>query len=221
MNKPLLFLFLVLLFPNLGLSQTTDTKLWTGFAIEKKINKKFKVAIDFEQRFEKNISTFDRFLVEPTISYALNKRWSLGLIYRFWRKQENQNYFNHHRASLAIGYRKEIKGIAIKLTSKAQYGFPDANEDDFFATKKLVSRNSIKLAHSIFGTRFTPYMKYELFTSLERLNPLNYQWRLQGGTDIFINSKIDLRLYYIFENEFNTTNSIDSSILGIAFQYSL
>lgn len=222
MTKRLLsFLFLLFLFPSLGLTQTTDTKLWTSFAIEKKINKKLKASIDFEQRFENNISSFDRFLVEPTISYALNKRWSLGLIYRFWRQQKNQNYFNHHRASLAIGYSKEIKGIAIKLTSKAQYGFPDANEDDFFATKRLVSRNSIKLSHSIFGTRFTPYMKYELFTALERFNPLNYQWRLQGGTDIYIKPKIDLRLYYIFENEFNAINPTDSNIFGIAFQYSL
>lgn len=222
MTKRLLsFLAFLLLFPGLGLAQTTDTKLWTGFAIEKKINKKFETSIGFEQRFENNISSFDRFLVEPTISYALNKRWSLGLIYRFWRKQENQNYFNHHRASLSIGYSKEIKGINFKLTSKMQYGFPDANEDDFFATKRLVSRNSIKLAHSIFGTRFTPYLKYELFTALERFNPLNYQWRLQGGTNIYINPKIDLRLYYIFENEYNTTNPTDSSIFAISFQYSL
>ncbi len=222
MTKRLLsFLFLLFLLPSLGLAQTTDTKLWTGFALEKKINKKFKASIDFEQRLKNNISSFDRFLVEPSLNYALSDNWSIGFIYRFWHKQENQNYFNHHRASLAIAFSKEIKGIDIKLTSKAQYGLPDANEYDFFATKRLVSRNSIKLAYPIFGTRFAPYFKYELFTALERFDPLNYQWRLQGGTDIYINSKIDLRLYYIFENEYNTTNAVDSSILGLAFHYSL
>ena len=217
----LLFLVLLFLLPSLGFTQTTDTKLWTGFAIEKKINKKFKASIDFVQRLENNISSFDRFLVEPSISYSLNKKWSISLIYRYWYQQEEQNYFSHQRASLAIGFSKKIKGIDLKLTSKMQYGFPDANEDDFFMSKKLVSRNSIKLAYEIFGTRFTPYFKYELFTALERFSPLNYQWRLQGGTDIYITSAIDLRLYYFFENEYNTVGPTDSSILGISLKYSL
>lgn len=222
MNKRfILYILLFFLFPNLNFAQSKDAKLWTGLAIEKKINKKFKASVDFENRFENNISSFDRFLVEPSLNYAINKRWSIGFIYRFWRQKENQNFFNHQRISLALDYRKEIKGIVFKGSSKMQYGFPDGNENDFFTSKKLVSRNSLKLSYPIFGTRFTPFFKYELFTALERLNPLNYQWRIQGGTAIYLNSKIDLRLYYLFENEYNTVNATDSNILGIAFKYSL
>jgi hypothetical protein len=144
------------------------------------------------------------------------------LIYRIWYRQtKEQDYFFHSRVSLGISHTKEIKYFRIKLNSKLQYGLPNRIEDDFYATKKLVSRNSIKLSYKIFGSRFTPYFKYELFTSLDRLNPQNYQWRMTGGTSIYINSKNSLKLFYTLEHEYNVVNRINANIWGILLQHSL
>lgn len=223
MNKPFLsFFILFFVLPSFGLAQNTDTKLWTGFVIEKKISKKIGGSLELEQRFYNNISSFDRFLIEPAVSYKLNKKWSVDLIYRLWYRQTiEQNYFFHSRASLGLNYAKEIKDFRIKLNSKLQYGLPDRIEDDFYATKKLVSRNSIKLSYKIFGSRFTPYFKYELFTSLDRLNPQNYQWRMIGGTRIYITSNNSIKLFYMLEHEYNVVNRINANIWGILLQHSL
>ena len=55
-------------------SQDKDLKLWTGFSIEHKLSKQIKFSLGIEQRFNNNISNYDRFLFEPGISYKLNKR---------------------------------------------------------------------------------------------------------------------------------------------------
>jgi len=223
MNKLLVScLLIILLSPAaIGHAQSNDTKLWGGLAIEKDISKNFKASIDLEQRFDNNISSFDKLLIEPAISYKLNKKWSVDLIYRLWYQQEKQNYFFHSRASLGLSYDKDIKDVKFRLASKLQYGLPDMIANDFFATKKLVSRNSLKLSYEIFGTRFTPYFKYELFTSLERLKPQNYQWRSVIGTKVYVNSKTNVQLYYALEHEYNILNRINANIWGIFLRYSL
>jgi hypothetical protein len=223
-NKLLASFFLLIIFlsPVFAFSQSNDTKLRAGIAIEKEISKKFKGSIEIEQRLENNISSFDRLLIEPAISYKLNKKWSIDLIYRLWYQQtREQDYYFHNRVSLGISYDKDIKGIKFKVGSKMQYGLPDMKEDDFYATKKLVSRNNIKLSYEIFGSRFTPYVKYELFTLLDRINPKNYQWRLVLGTSIYVKSNIDLQLFYKFEHEYNILNRMNSNIWGISLRYDI
>lgn len=221
MNK-ILGIFLLGLIPFLAYSQSQDAKLWTSIAIDKKINKKFSSAIEIEQRFKNNFSSFDKLLIEPTLAYKLSKRWELGLTYRLWyQKESNNNYLLHNRLSLGISYADKISDFKYKLTSKLQYGLPDGSESNFYASKRLVSRNSLKISYAIFGSRFTPYFKYELFTSLKKMDPLNYQWRLTGGTSFFINKKTDLRFYYMLEHEYNMLNREDSHVYGISLYYSL
>ncbi len=223
MNKHLFSFFLiVILIPYFGHSQTNDTKLWTGLALEKDISKKIKGSIELEQRFDNNISSFDRLLIEPALSYKLSKKWSFDLIYRIWSQQTRErNYQLHSRLSLGTTYSKSIDDFKLEIGSKLQYGFADLNEDNFYSTKNLISRNNIKISYEIFGSRFTPFVKYELFTSLKRFEPENYQWRLFGGTNIYLNQKSRLRLFYALEHEFNKPNRVNSNILGISFQYSL
>lgn len=223
MNKLLVsYLLIILLIPAIGLAQSNDTKLWTGLAIEKDINKKLKGSIELEQRLDNNISSFDRLLIEPAISYELNKRWSIDLIYRLWYQQTQERDYNfHNRVSMGISYSKVIKGIKFKVGSKMQYGLPDSMEDDYFANKRLVSRNNIKVSYAIFGSRFTPYLKYELFTLLKRFNPHNYQWRSILGTRIYVNAHTDIQLFYMLEHEYNVVNRMDSNILGISLRISL
>lgn len=222
MNKLLVsFLLFMLLGPLISHAQSNDTKLWAGLSIEKDLSNKFKSSIELEQRLDNDISSFDKLLIEPAISYKLNKQWSVDLIYRLWYQQEKQNYFFHSRASLGLSYDKDIKGINFKLASKLQYGLPDMIANDFYATKKLISRNSLKLSYEIFGTRFTPYLKYELFTSLQRLNPQNYQWRTIFGTKIYMNSNASLQLHYALEHEYNIASRINAHIWGISLNYKL
>jgi len=214
-------LLLFILIHSFSYAQISDTKLWAGIALDKKINKKFEATLEFEQRFENNISAFDRLLVQPAIGYKLNKKWSVDLVYRLWYQKEKQNYFFHHRASLGLSYSKKISDLKLKISSKLQYGIPDYLEDDFYISERLISRNSLKLTYTIFGSRFSPYLKYELFTSLQKLEPLNYQWRLTAGTGYYLNKKTSLQVYYALEHEYNISKRKNANIAGITLKHSL
>ncbi len=220
-NIGLLFL-LVFLLPVLSHSQTSDAKLWLGVSLEKKLNKKFNASIDLEQRFYNNVSSIDRFLLEPSLSYKLSKRWSLNLKYRIWKRQTVEQYYElHQRTSMGLSYKKKLHGINFRITGRLQYGMPDNYENNYYVSKRLLTRNSMKASYKIFGTRYTPFCKYELFTSLKRLDFLNYQWRLAGGSSIYINDDIDLQVYYIYENEYNVLNPVSSHIWGFSLNYKL
>jgi len=202
--------------------QSSDAKLWAGVSIEQKLSKQLAYSIEIEQRLYNNFSSFDRTFFQPSLSYKLNKHWSLGINYRIWNRQTiEQEYFLHHRATLGIDYGNKIHGFKWKIYSKIQYGLPDVREFDFYVTKKLVNRNSAKISYKIFGSRYTPFMKYELFTLLDRLQAMNYQWRILGGTNFYINEFTDLRLFYLYEHEYNVLNRTDSYIWGISLRYSL
>ncbi|MBN2236394.1 MAG: DUF2490 domain-containing protein [Bacteroidales bacterium] len=216
-------LFLTILFLNLnGIGQSIDSRLWTGLSLEKKLNNRLEASIGVEYRLENNLAYFDKFLLEPALNFKFNKAFSIQLTYRYWFQQNDENnLINRSRTSFELNYSKKIKDLNIKLESKLQYGFADRLENASFYSKNLVSRNSLKLSYSIFGTRFTPFAKFELFTSLEEFNPLNYQSRAQVGSDIYLTSKTDLRLFYLFENEFNVLDAIDSNVFGISLKYAL
>lgn len=222
MTKKFAFIFLIILLPFLGTAQLSDLKLWTGLALEKDLNKKIKTSVEIEQRLNNNISSFDRLLIEPAISCQISNNWSVELIHRLWyQKTREHDYEMHNRISLGASYGKKLGDFKLDIGSKLQLGLPDKNEDNFYTSKNLVSRNNIRLSYAIFGSRFTPFIKYELFTSLKRFEPKNYQWRFFAGTNYFINQDVRLRLFYAIEHEFNVANPLNSSIFGISLQYSL
>lgn len=210
------------LWPQSGVGQISDTKLWAGLKVEHDLSKNLEAACEIEQRFGNNISNFDRLLIEPSVSYKINKKWAIGASYRAWYRQSLEHSYDfRQRGNFDISFKKKIKPFDVKLAAGLQYGFPDINQDYSKYTSDWVSRNSIRVGYDIFGSRFSPTIKYELFTKLQNQQFLNYQWRLTLGTDIYLNGATSLSLFYAFEHEYNLDLPFNSHIYGVGLKYKL
>ncbi|MCF8372407.1 MAG: DUF2490 domain-containing protein [Bacteroidales bacterium] len=208
--------------PTTGQGQISDAKLWTGLKLEYAFSKKLEAACEIEQRFDNNISEFDRLLLEPSISYKINKKWGLEASYRAWARQSlEHNYDFRQRGNLDISFKKKHKSFDVKLTTGLQYGFPDVNQDYSNYSTDLVSRNSIRVGYDIFGSRFSPDLKYELFTKIAKGQLLNYQWRVTAATSYYINESVSLKFFYALEHEYNLDEPYNSHIYGVGLNYKL
>ena len=181
-----------------------------------------ELACELEQRFDNNISNFDRLLLEPSLSYKINKQWSLGASYRSWIRQSLEHTYDfRQRGNVDISFRKKIKPFVLKLSSGLQYGFPDLMQENSAKTQNLATRNSIRVSYNIFGSRFSPSLKYELFTKIGSERLLNYQWRITAATSFYINDSASLRFFYAYEREYNLDVPFKSHIYGLGLVYKL
>lgn len=218
----LLIVPVLFLMPAIGHGQISDAKLWAGIKLEYSINKKLDAACEIEHRLDNNISEYDRLLIEPSVSYKINKKWALEAGYRAWYRQSPEyTYDFRQRGNFDISFRKKLKPFDVKLTSGLQYGFPDVNQDYSNYSADLVSRNSIRVGYDIFGTRFSPSIKYELFTKFDESKLLNYQWRISVATSYYINESVSLKFFYALEHEYNLDVPFNSHIYGVGLNYKL
>ena len=79
---------------------TSDLEQWTSIGITKKINKHWKISLDQEFRFKKDISQFDTYFSDLGLDYKFNKHFSLGANYRFYQNKNYESvYKTQHRWS--------------------------------------------------------------------------------------------------------------------------
>jgi hypothetical protein len=219
-TKIVLLITVIFQLPLFLFGQQRDARLRTGVAFEKKLSKSTTLGVTLEQRFEQDMTAFDRFLAEPVVSYNLNKKWETSLSYRGWISPDeagNQRY--RHRSNFDLSYRYKHSLLTLKLTGGVQYGIPDLNFNQTILSGNLILRNSVRASYQIFGTRFSPFAKYELFTQAGLNEWMNYQYRTTFGTAIYITNHTGLVVYYAFEHEFNIKNRMDAHIWGVELKH--
>jgi hypothetical protein len=215
-------LLVLLLFSLKSMAGQTDFRMRLAAGADADLTKDLSAGLEYEHRFDQFLTTFDKALLEPSISYDLSKHWKLGFLYRITLDQNSRRERQfEHRISGSLRYDFELDDFEIKLKTILQYGSDDLTNSPFSSQQKILSRNSFELEYNWFGKRHTPFIKYELFTHLN--NPggaIANQSRLTVGTAFKLskNSKIDLA--YLFENEFNIVAPTDAHILSIGYSYS-
>ncbi len=219
-----LFTFLILIQFNFTYAQKTESRLRLSGEIEKDFTKKFNASLGYEHRFNQNISVFDKAILEPSVSYDIYKGVRVGAAYRFIVNQgRNSRAISHRgRTSAYVRYRYRHDDFVFKLRSQIQYGFDDITYIQLYYSNELVSRNSLKIEYRWFGTRITPFARYELFTHLN--NPfgiINNQWKLRGGFNYQLTHKSRITAQYTYENEFNVPRPMNAHVFALGFRYSL
>src|SRR5690606_15114021 len=110
------------------------------------------VELEFEQRFDQFLTTFDKALIEPSVSYDLNKHWRLGLLYRLSYDQSiKRNTEWEHRIAASLRYDFDIDDFEIKLKTILQYGSDDLTSSPFSVQQNIINRNSIEVEYNWFG----------------------------------------------------------------------
>ncbi len=223
--KILLFSILIIwAFIPLGVNaQTTDFRARLSGGVSADITSRLKADLEYEHRFDKNLSTFDKAYLEPALSFEITKAFKVGASYRVMLDQSwNRRYGFEQRAGAFVRYDTKIDDFAFKAKTALQYGFDDLTNASNFSQQKLISRTAFEVAYNWFGSRFKPFASYEFFVHLNHPNgTIANQWRLKAGTDYKLSKKAALNVYYLFENEFNVVAPVDAHVLGAGFSYKL
>lgn len=226
MTNHKIFIFLVFVIWAIPFSekcnaQTTDFRLRAGLKIQKEITKKIAASVEYEHRFDNNLTTFDQALLEPSLSYDIVKFMSVGAEWRFMVDQDQKRLIRYkQRGAFFIRFRKTLGDFDFKLKTAIQYGFDDLTANSNNNRQKLINRNSLEIDYSWFGTKITPFAGYEFFYYINDPNgSIINLWRLKAGVSYRLSKSSDISVYYIFENEFNVANPVDANVIGFSYSY--
>lgn len=204
------------------LAQAGDFRLRLSGEIEKELLNDLKGSIEYEHRFDQNVSTFDKAFVEPKLSYDLPNDFSIGAKYRIMYDQNRSREREfRQRISAYFRYGFNLDDFDLKLSTTLQYGFDDLTNTNFSREQKLVNRYAAEIEYNWFGQPYTPFAEYEFYIHTNHPNgAIINQWRIKLGTAIKLSRSAKLDIFYIFDNEFNVVAPVDSHVLGAKYAYS-
>ncbi|MCF8294431.1 MAG: DUF2490 domain-containing protein [Bacteroidales bacterium] len=206
----------LLMLPLMGQSQQVDSRMRAGLILSGDLGSKFKGRLGLEQRFKDNLHQYDRFLLEPEISYEASNSTEISWVYRGSLEQEEGRFVWQNRIGMAGSWWKNCSDWRIKYTLSSQYSLPDYDEPAAFYNH-FVLRNKLAIRYAIFGTRFSPEFKAELFTSFENKQARAYQLRTSLQLNYRLTRNSSLELYIMYDDEFQVFNPEDALILGFTF----
>jgi hypothetical protein len=200
---------------------TGDLEQWTSIGISKKINKHWKISLDEEFRFKKDISEFDTYFTDLGIDYKFNKHFALGANYRFYQNKNSDGVFKtQHRWSSDFKYKQKINRF--KLTYRLR--FQNKDEDFFTSTSdnNLYNlRNKFSVDYNIKKFKLDPFFDVELYRRIEDINTTELsklRWTI--GLEYSLKKYGDLELFYRIDNELNQSYAKDTYIIGVGYKFS-
>lgn len=204
-------------------AQEEDAQLRLAASLESDFSKSLSWSTEIQQRFYDNIRRFDAFLIEPAVSYTFASHFKLTGAYRMvlFDDLETGAEFKQ-RVNIDLRAKKDIDYWSFKFRTRLQYGFEESLIFEDGGNKRLVNRNLLEVGYFIYGTRFTPYLNSEFYyyMNAEEGGYIS-KYRIQVGTDIYINKKSELTAYFIYEPELNRNNPLTSYIYGLKYAFKL
>jgi len=200
---------------------TSDLEQWTSVGISKKINKHWKISLDQEMRFSKDVSQFDMYFADLGLDYKINKHFTLGANYRFYQNKNLEGIFDtQHRWSTDISYKQKINRFTLAYRLRFQ------NKDEDFFTDASINnlynlRNKFSVDYNIKGFKFDPFLDVELYRQIQdvRATALSkLRWTL--GVDYSLKSLGELKLFYRLDNELNQSYNKNTYIVGVGYKFS-
>ena len=209
-------IFILLLTPFFTNAQiVSDAKQWTSISVSKKINK-FEFTLGEEFRFDENISHLDKFFTEIGANYKIVKGFYVGLNYRYNRENdyETTNYNMNHRIDFSLAYKVKLDKFKLSFRTKVQI-----KNDLPYENNPTFSRNKLAINYKL-NNSITPFASYEFYYQFNDENIINRS-RISMGSKYAINETNTIKIFYLFENRFNTKNLRYNHIFGISYSIKL
>ncbi|PLX20264.1 MAG: hypothetical protein C0597_04310 [Marinilabiliales bacterium] len=219
----IIFIILAFTLKKLAAQETKvikDLEQWTSIGLSKKINKHWKLSLDQEFRFTKDMSNFDVYFSDLGVDYNINKQFSLGANYRFYQNKNNDGIFKtQHRWSSDITYKEKIDRFTfayrLRFQNKDEVFYTDNSDNNFYNL-----RNRLSINYNIKDFKFDPVFELETFRQIDDLNnsTLNkLRWTL--GLEYSVKGIGDIKFFGRFDNELNQTYNKDTYILGVGYKF--
>ena len=168
------------------------------------------------RRFDENISHIDKVFSEVGVEYKIVKGLYVGTNYRFNRDNdyESMNYDMLHRFDLNLMYKHKLNDFRFSFRSKIQKtsNLPYENNPTY-------SRNKFAIKYKLNGN-FTPFTFFEFYYQFNDEKVIN-RTRIALGSSYKVNDNNSFKLFYMYENRFNTTNLKHNHIYGVSYSIDL
>jgi hypothetical protein len=219
----LIFIFILFLSAPVLYGQQKDFGSWWEFEMDGRLKNNIKLSGELEQRFKENSLQFDRTLLTLGGEYNVLDYLNLAVGIRtiFITDPESRLHTRFRIHTDATGF-YDFDRTELSFRLRFQYGFEDIFFIGYFSENNFVSRQRIKVAHDIFGTRLGIFGSLENWIRFDdRYGRPLYKIRLVAGTQYNLGRQSKIRLRYIFENEFNSVNPLQIHVLALGYSYRL
>lgn len=219
----LIFIIILFLSAPVLYGQQKDFGSWWEFEMDGRLKNNIKLSGELEQRFKENSLQFDRTLLTLGGEYNVLDYLNLAVGIRtiFITDPESRLHTRFRIHTDATGF-YDFDRTELSFRLRFQYGFEDIFFIGYFSENNFVSRQRIKVAHDIFGTRLGIFGSLENWIRFDdRYGRPLYKIRLVAGTQYNLGRQSKIRLRYIFENEFNSVNPLQIHVLALGYSYRL
>ncbi len=193
-----------------------DFQSRVNFELSKDFTKDLELSLELGQRFNDNSLRYDRSLVTAGIKYDLPKGFALGGGARYLLVRNNDRYESRYRFHGDITYGLRISDFKIRFRERLQYGFDDITSYNYFGNK-LTNRSRIGLEYDLFGTPLSFYSSFEIYLVLNDPTSAAYSLnKVIAGMRLKMKKDMELKLYYLLEDEVNTAYPDQAHIVVVS-----
>ncbi len=199
-----------------------DLRLWTGAKIEKDFGKDWRLSLEEEIRFKKDISEINNILTEAELRYRINKNFYLNAGFRYTSdRNDDASYDGLARNHFSLLYRGRLEFITFEYRLKYQREVAAVNLFERNPPYEKIFRNRL-------GVRITwldgvqPFVSGEIlqvFTPY--LSSLDDYWRFVMGVHIEPGNIGEIKMGWGFNREMGVDQPAMIYLIRVNYTYSL
>ncbi len=200
-----------------------DLGLWTEIILSKEVLKDVDLSLSNHLRFNRDISSFDDYILELELEYKINKRFAIGTSGRYISNRHyDETVEDDYRYDLFFKYDTKITE-KIKLFYRLQYQkkFYDSSVfNKYLNYFETVYRNRVKIEWKEFNNHGL-YASAEIFRMLKKSrDPYFNKYRIFAGDAISIGNN-ELNVAVGYEHGLKENNPLNLFILKTEWQLKL
>lgn len=223
------FLFITFLLSS-SLFAQNDFGIWGGVDARYSFTKKLAFGLEYQWRFDNNVSRLNNTFLSPYASYRIKKFLEVGVSYRWTNETEGRGYFgsqNVHRITVDIEA-KNLQEFLVK-DSRFDLGFRlrGTHETDIGDLNSDYLRGQLELKYNVKGIKLEPFISFEGFLhfndqliyssesvrAVHRVNKLRYR----VGCKYEIIKNQELSMFYMIQDEMESMKN--DFVLGLGYSF--
>lgn len=227
MAKKLLILLITLGLNFSAMAQAiSDAGLWNTIKVNKKINKKLSLFLTEEYRVKENISQTNLLFTELGVVIKPLKFLKTSASYRFTEKyMKNKTFTYRHRFVINLTFKQKFGNVSLSYRQRIQTEYSSIYTSETGNIPAWYYRHKVGIKYKL-DKPLTPYIaaeiRYQIYDhSAQESNMLFDRNRYVAGVDYKLNKKNSIGLYYLFQNNYNTSTRKKTYIIGIEYTLSL
>jgi hypothetical protein len=228
--KTLIFLFSTI--ASCALHAQNDVGLWLKHDLSYSINKKVKLELDFQARFDRNITRNKELFSAPSIQWEVNKFIKLGSEYRLTYFPSTA-FDNGKPISQRLTLNFEFQNLENLLSKKSDFGFSirvaGTSEYQKYERVDNYIRTRLKVDYNIPKTKLKPELSAELFyhfndrisysfTEVRGYNAFN-KLRVKLGLEYPLGIKHKVSVFGQYQRQFISSES--DLVIGVSYSYNI